>query len=136
MTTANLALGPTGHVTIPVNGLGSSSSIYVVGGGGGGGGGGGYTMHSSGATWTTAQSDIKSGSIQVQGDAVFHGNITWKNRDMREWFETVESRLGMLQPNPKMEEDWDELRELGDRYRALEKKLTEQQQVFDILKKN
>jgi hypothetical protein len=132
VTVANLKLGPTGHVTIPVNGLGSSNSIYVTGGGGGGSGA--YVMNNSG--WTTAASDIKSGSIHVQGDAVFHGNITWQNRDMREWFEAVESRLGMLQPNPKMETDWDELRELGDRYRALEKKLTEQQRVFDILKKN
>ena len=94
---------------------------------------------SSNYVWTnsnlTGASDIKSNAINIQGDAVFKGNITWQDRDMREWFESVESRLGMLRPNPEMESTWDELKRLGDQYRALEKKLKEQQQVFDVLKK-
>ena len=109
-----------GNVTIPVtnNGTGGTSSNYI---------------------WNDSSlsvaSDIKSNAINIQGDAVFKGNITWQDRDMREWFESVESRLGMLQPNPEIESTWDELKRLGDQYRALEKKLKEQQQVFDVLKK-
>ena len=86
-------------------------------------------------TWTANGSDLKPNAIHVNGDAVFKGNIEWQGRDMREWFARVEARLGMLQTNPKMEAEWAELKVLGDQYRALEQKLLEQQQVFDILKK-
>ena len=123
----------TSTASIPVNQGGSASTISIVGGGGGGGGTHG-PIYTTNAQWANAANPV-SGRIHVQGDAVFEGKITWQGRDMREWFETVESRLAILQPNPKMEADWDELKELGDRYRALEKKLLEQQQVFDILKK-
>ena len=110
----------------------SSTSVYISGGGSGGSG----TILNTSSAWTTTSNDIKPNSIHVNGDAVFNGNITWQDRDMREWFKSVESRLGMLQPNYQMEETWEELKELGDKYRTLEKKLLEQQRVFDILKKN
>lgn len=120
----------TSTTSVPIN-MGSASTISIVGGGGGGGGTYGPIYTTNG----TLSNPATSGRIHVQGDAVFEGNITWQGRDMREWFEAVETRLAILQPNPKMEADWDELKELGDQYRALEKKLLEQQQVFDILKK-
>jgi hypothetical protein len=114
-------------VTIPTGG--SASTVSILGGGTGTHG----PVYTTNAQWANAASPM-SGKIHVQGDAVFEGKITWQGRDMREWFETVESRLNILRPNPKMEQDWDELKALGDQYRALEKKLLEQQQVFDILK--
>jgi hypothetical protein len=120
----------TSNLTVTIPTGGSASTVSVIGGGGGGGGTYG-PIYATNATTTAAA----SGRILVQGDATFEGNITWQGRDMREWFEAVESRLAILQPNPKMEQDWDELRDLGDQYRALERKLTEQQRVFDILKK-
>jgi hypothetical protein len=86
------------------------------------------------STWANATSDIKPGRIEVHGDAIFEGNITWKGRDMQEWFATVESRLGMLQPNPKLEQGWEELAQLRQQYVDLERKLLEQQRIFDILK--
>jgi len=43
-------------------------------------------------------------------------------------------RLGWLQPNPELEQDWNELRELGDQYRALEKKCQEKIAMWDKLK--
>jgi hypothetical protein len=120
-------------VTLPgtIPGAGGSASIAstVLGGGTGTHG----PIYTTNAQWANAAGPM-SGKIHVQGDAVFEGKITWQGRDMREWFETVESRLNILQPNPKMEADWDELKALGDQYRALEKRLKEQQQVFDILK--
>jgi hypothetical protein len=82
----------------------------------------------------SGHSDIKPRRIEIHGDTIFEGNITWKGRDMQEWFATVESRLGMLQPNPKLEEGWEELADLRMKYVELERKLLEQQQVFDILK--
>jgi hypothetical protein len=86
-------------------------------------------------TWTNTSTQT-SAKIHVQGDAVFEGNITWQDRDMREWFESVESRLAILKPNPELEAEWSELAELRTRYVELERRLLEKQQVFDILKKS
>jgi hypothetical protein len=99
-----------------------------------GGGSGSYVLPTgagiTAATWTNAPS-----TIQVKGDAVFEGNITWQGRDMREWFESVESRLGMLQPNPELEREWEQLAALRQQYVELERELLAKQRTFDILKK-
>jgi|688.fasta_scaffold45946_6 hypothetical protein len=79
---------------------------------------------------------ISPSDLQVQGDAEFKGNITWQGRDMREWLESVESRLAILRPNTELEAEWSELAELRMKYVELERKLLEKQQVFDILKKS
>ena len=55
---------------------------------------------------------------------------------MREWFESVESRLAILHPNPELEAEWSELAELRTRYVELERELLAKQRVFDILKKS
>ena len=101
--------------------------------GGHGGGGTGYTTgasYSVNSTWTNPS----PGKIVMKGDCEFEGNITWQDRDMREWFESVESRLAILQPNTKLEAEWEELADLRKQYVELEKKLLEKQRVFDILK--
>ena len=46
----------------------------------------------------------------------------------------IESRLNILRPNTKLEAEWDELRELGDRYRALEKQIKEKADMWEKLK--
>jgi hypothetical protein len=40
-----------------------------------------------------------------------------------------------LTPNQELEAEWDQLRELGNQYRALEQKLTEQGKMWNALKK-
>lgn len=108
-----------------------ASTISVIGGGSGGSGA--YVMNNG---WsTTGVSDIKSNAIHVNGDAIFKGNITWQDRDMREWFESVEARLALLKPNPDLEAEWSELAELRQRYVELERDIIAKQQLFDILKK-
>jgi hypothetical protein len=84
-------------------------------------------------TWSSANTNSQ---IHVRGDAVFEGNITWQDRDMREWFESVESRLAILHPNPELEAEWLELAELRIKYVELERELLAKQRVFDILKKS
>jgi hypothetical protein len=44
--------------------------------------------------------------------------------------------LAILVPNVRIEKDWKELQRLREQYIELEKKLLEQQRVFDILKKS
>lgn len=99
------------------------------------GGGGVYTYEPAlqGSTWSQT---INQGKIHVQGDAIFEGDITWQDRNMREWFESVEARLALLRPNPDLEKEWSELAELRRRYVDLERDILAKQQVFDILKKS
>jgi hypothetical protein len=113
---------------------GSAGTLSVFGGTGGslatGGGGTFGPIYTTASAW----SNPTAGTIQVKGDAVFEGNITWQDRDMRAWFESVESRLAILQPNTQLEAEYEELAELSRQYRELEKRLLEKQQTFDILK--
>jgi len=105
--------------------------------GSGGSGGTGYAINNSATsyTWgTTNTNTMSTGKVIIAGDAVFEGNITWQDRDMRAWFESVESRLAILQPNVKLEAEYEELAELGRQYKEMEKRLLEKQRVFDILK--
>jgi hypothetical protein len=81
--------------------------------------------------WDTTAS---SATIYVKGEAVFDGNVTVKGRDLTQMLESIESRLGILTPNPQLESEFDELKALGDAYRAAEKKFKEQKRIFEILK--
>lgn len=51
-----------------------------------------------------------------------------------EWQEEVNKKLAILQPNPELEEQWSELKELRQRYVELEKELTEKTKMWNILK--
>lgn len=112
-------------------------NIKLTAGGTGGSGGTYYTTSQTGPTWSIANNSnsAMAGEVRILGDAVFEGNIKWQDRDMREWFESVESRLAILQPNTKLEAEYEELAELRNQYKELEKRLLEKQRVFDILKK-
>ena len=46
----------------------------------------------------------------------------------------VEQRLAILTPDTRLEEEWSELKALGDRYRELEKEIHDRMKTFDILK--
>jgi hypothetical protein len=115
--------------TIPIKTRSAAAANITLTTGGSGGSGAYYT---TGSTWTNPS----AGQIHVKGDAVFDGNITWQGRDMRAWFASVEARLNILQPNAKLEAEWEELADLRQQYVELERKLLEKQQVFDILKKS
>jgi hypothetical protein len=46
----------------------------------------------------------------------------------------IEERLNLLTPNTKLEEEWEELRELGNKYRELEQHIKDKMKVWDKLK--
>jgi hypothetical protein len=46
----------------------------------------------------------------------------------------IQSRLNLLQPNTALEAEWEELFELGKKYRALEQQIKEKQATWDKLK--
>ena len=47
----------------------------------------------------------------------------------------IQDRLNILQPNTKLEQEWDQLRALGEQYRQLEKELEEKSRAWGLLKK-
>jgi hypothetical protein len=73
-----------------------------------------------------------SGSIEIKGE---DADIKINGKSMKSWMEAVEERLNILTPNPELEKEWDDLRRLGNRYRALEKKCKEKAQMWAALKK-
>jgi len=73
--------------------------------------------------------------LQVKGDAEFDGDVKIKGKSITETLDKIEQRLGILHPNEKLEEKWEELKKLGDAYRALEKDILEKEKIWDMLKK-
>ena len=63
-----------------------------------------------------------------------NADITVGGKSMREFMEQVNERLAILEPNKKLEAEWAELKELGERYRAVEQDLLEKAKSWDILK--
>lgn len=74
----------------------------------------------------------QSGTIEIKGE---NADIKINGKSMKTWMEAVEERLNILTPNPEMEKEWDDLRRLGERYRALEKKCKEKARMWEALKK-
>lgn len=107
---------------------GTISSPYTVvnsGGGGGYGGCGGQSnwwAQTSNATLTADR--ISAEEIIVNGENITPIITTIKK---------IEQRLGILRPNVELEDRWEELKQLGDRYRELEKELLGKEKIWDII---
>jgi hypothetical protein len=91
--------------------------------------GGPYTINSGAGTgypWATnstkIQLDGKDADIKVNG---------WSLVDA---IQKIEQRLNILHPNNELEAEWEELRELGNRYRELEQHIKDKQATWDRLK--
>jgi hypothetical protein len=73
--------------------------------------------------------------LSVKGDADFGGDVRVQGRSLAEFMQQVEQRLNILQPNPELEREWDQLRELGEQYRQLEQELAEKAEMWNRLKR-
>ena len=92
-----------------------------------------WTTNTTAGHWSAAGSNIKpSAKISLQGDGA---DIDLNGKSMKAWMEQVEERLNILTPNTELEKEWDELRELGERYRELEKKCKEKAKMWQELNK-
>jgi hypothetical protein len=89
------------------------------------------TNGTSGLTWANL-SEPPSGRITLQGP---NADIEVNGESLMTMLHRIEERLNILTPNKELEAEWDQLRELGEQYRALEKKLNEQSEMWDALKK-
>ena len=83
----------------------------------------------------TADPSLKGNSLSVKGNADFEGEVTIKGKNLTEMLEKIDERLAILHPNEKLEDKWDELKELGKRYRELEQEIIEKERMWAILNK-
>jgi hypothetical protein len=84
----------------------------------------------------TIGSSINS-SITQSGIMELHGenaDLKINGRSLMSAIDALEQRLNILVPNPELEAEWDELRELGERYRELERRCKEKGDMWAKLK--
>ena len=86
---------------------------------------------SSGWTTTSPTTISQGGTMELRGE---NADIKVNGRSLMEAIDRLEERLNILVPNPELEKEWDELRELGERYRELEKKCKEKGEMWKKLK--
>jgi hypothetical protein len=72
----------------------------------------------------------QSGMLELQGEGA---DIKINGHSLTQTLQTIQDRLNMLRPNPELEKDWDQLRELGDQYRRLEAEFKEKQKAWESL---
>lgn len=63
------------------------------------------------------------------------GDIHIKGKSLSDLLDKIDERLCILRVNENLEAEWQELSELGDKYRKLEQELQEKSKVWNILKK-
>ena len=83
---------------------------------------------------TLAEPNLNGATLSVKGNADFEGEVTIKGKNLTDMLEKIDERLAILHPNPELEDKWDELKELGKRYKELEAELIEKEKVWKILK--
>lgn len=100
----------------------------------------GYTYASNSIDWSnisigsgsSINSSITSrGVMELQGE---DADIKINGRSLMDSIAALEERLNILVPNPELEKEWDELRELGERYRELERKCKQKGEMWKKLK--
>ena len=94
----------------------------------------GYSITGDTNPWNT-NAITTSGWSNGPNDLEVRGDITLKGKSLSQTLDKIEQRLAILHPNPELEANWEQLKELGNQYRALEKDLIEKQKIWNILKK-
>ena len=97
------------------------------------------TMNTNGSLWsdTISVSDLtfnqpRSATIELNGE---DADIRVNGESLMDTLRGIQDRLNILRPNPELEAEWDELRELGEQYRKLEAQFAEKSKVWSTLKK-
>ena len=91
-----------------------------------------YTYTTTGTSFyqpdTTVQINADGMQIKEGGDIKIGG------KSLSEAIDKIEERLGILNPNPELEDRWDQLKELRKQYIEQEKDLLEKEKIMKILK--
>lgn len=73
----------------------------------------------------------QGGKLQLHGE---DADIEINGKSLVAMLERIEQRINLLTVNAELETEWDELRELGDQYRALEQQIKDKMKTWSKLK--
>jgi hypothetical protein len=135
--TLTIGIGGTDTITLPSLGqqFGYSSASTITGGTYGAIGSVQYpnvTVTSPtgfGSPWLS--SNAGSGKIRLEGDSA---DVEVNGWSLVAAVKRIEERLNLFQPNPELETEWADLRDLGEQYRKLEQHIRDKQATWDRLK--
>ena len=145
-----ITLDPTlwnNSITIPNGGTGysittgsiTSPYTYTTTGSGSTVPNNGYAISSgTGYTWATGTTNTNT-TVEINADGMKikeGGDITIGGKSLSDAIEKIEERLGILTPNPELEERWEKLKELRKQYMEMEKDLLEKEKIMKILKES
>jgi hypothetical protein len=74
---------------------------------------------------------LENGRIDLKGA---NSDVILDGVSVRDTLAKIEQRLNILRPNPELETQWDQLRELGEQYRRLEAEIMQKQAMWDKLR--
>lgn len=92
---------------------------------------GGYTYPNVTIGSLDLSTTDNSNGLSLQGE---NADITINGQSLLERIARIEERLALMVPNAQMESEWDELRELGERYREAEERCREKSKMWQKLK--
>lgn len=92
-----------------------------------------YTIDTSAYNWNSSYTSTVN--IDTNGITLKEGSdIKVGGKSLTEAIEKIEERLGILKPNPELEDRWEQLKVLRQQYIDLEKELLEKEKMWKILK--
>lgn len=103
-----------------------------------------YSIDTGAYTWSQPYSNYTltgtvgaSGTVEIDTDGLTMKescDIKIGDRSLKDFMDRVEERLGILRPNPELEEKWENLKGLRQAYMDLEKEIIEKEKMWKILK--
>jgi hypothetical protein len=126
----SLVLNPTASVTDSIT-VSSTGGPYTITGGAG------ITVPWTGTSSNTISIDSNwnnhaSSKIKLDGPGA---DIEINGESLVDMLRNIEQRLNILHPNPELESEWEELRDLGDAYRTLEAKIQAKMKTWNAIAK-
>lgn len=87
----------------------------------------------AGVGWTGANATpwTQAPRINLDGEGA---DIVVNGWSLVDAVKRIEQRLGLFQPNPQLETEWDQLKLLSDQYRELEQQILAKQATWDRLR--
>jgi len=90
-----------------------------------------FTISNGGTNTSPWYGATASSKIKLDGE---DADIEVNGISLLKTMQEIQNRLNILQPNTALEKEWEELYELGRKYRELEQQIKEKQATWDRLK--
>lgn len=87
-------------------------------------------MGSTSAPWLSTNPTGTAPKITLNGEGA---DVEVNGYSLVGAIKRIEERLGLLQPNPKLEAEWEELKALGDKYREMEQHIKDKMRTWEVL---